>query len=222
MHNLTKQNPIVAAITATAITALLAMASYLLLEPTSLFAQTDTNTFTITQTIGSEISFAVTENDLTMSSTIGGATGGSATTSATVAVTTNSSSGYTLAIKFSNATAMTHTNGSDTITNYASTSPDYNMNIGAGSSGFAYSVSSTNSIGQFVNDGAACTTGAIRSIDNCYSMHASPNADFTIVNSSAPATSEETKIGFQVIVAAGSGLINGNYIATTTLTATVQ
>jgi hypothetical protein len=75
-------------------------------------------------------------------------------------------------------------------------------------------------VAAFDNTGSACGSGSIKSIDNCYVMQGTPTSASTIVSSGASATAEETIIGFQVIVAAGSGLANGFYKATTTLTAT--
>lgn len=223
MYNFTKQNPIVAATAATVTTAVLFAAMYVLFEPTSMFAASDTNAFTVSQEIGAEISFSTPSGDIAMAGTaIGGATGGTRFGSTTVAVTTNDSSGYTLAIAFESADGMEHATLADFIDYYATTSPDYNMALGVNGSGFAYSVSSTNQVSAFDNTGAACGSGTGKSIDNCYVMHGTPTANNTIVDSSAAATDEETIIGFQVQVAPGSGLANGFYYATTTLTATTK
>jgi hypothetical protein len=222
MYNFTRQNPIIAALSATIATSMVASAMYLFFEPSSLFAATDTNTFTVTQSIGAEIAFSTTQNALTMSNSIGGATGGEASSTATVAVTSNDSTGYTIAIKFSDAVAMNHVEALDTIENYGSTTPDYDMNINGQLSGFAYTVSSTNQVAAFNNTGSACGSGSNKSVDHCYTMHGTPTSDFTIVDSSAVATAEQTLVGFKVIVAPSSGLVNGDYVATTTLTASTK
>lgn len=223
MYNFTKQNPIISAVTATIATAVIAAMMYLLFEPTSMFAATTSNVFSVEQEIGAEISFSTSSGDISMNgAAIGGETGGTRTGSTTVAITTNDSSGYTLAIRFFDATGMEHASLADEITYYATTTPDFNMGLGGAVSAFAYSVSSTNAVSSFLNNGSACGAGAISSADNCYVMHTTPTSDFTIVDSSTSATAEPTVIGFQVIVGASSGLANGFYYATTTLTATTK
>ncbi len=216
MYDLTKQNPIISAVAATLVTTIMASVMYLLFEPTSIFAADDTNTFTVTQNIGAEIAFSTSQNDLTMSNSIGGATGGEASSTALVAVTSNDSTGYTIQIKFSEAVAMNHSGGLDTIENYGTTTPDATMNLGSNLSGFAYSVSSTNAVSAFDSCGGG------DSVDECFMMHGTPTSDYTIVDSTAVAVAEKTRVGFKVIVAPDSGLVNGDYIATTTLTASTK
>jgi hypothetical protein len=220
MYIFTKQNPLVAALTATFATALVGAMLYLVFEPTAMFAADDTNSFTVSQEIGAEIAFTTTSGNIAMNGTaIGGETGGIRTGSTTVGITTNDASGYTLAIKFEDATGMVNPVSADEIIYYATTTPDYNMGLGAASSAFAYSVSSTNAVSAFLNNGSACGAGS-SSADNCYAMHGAPTTDETIVDSNATASNELTVVGFQVIVGNSSGLENGFYYATTTLTAT--
>lgn len=223
MYNITKENPIVVALTATLATAVVGATMYLLFEPTAMFAASETNSFSVEQEIGAEISFATASGDIQMGgAAIGGETGGTRFGSTTVAVTTNDSSGYTLAIAFESTDGMEHPTETDFIDYYASSTPDYTMALGVNSSGFAYSVSSTNQVSAFDNDGSGCGAGTNKSIDNCYVMHGTPTSNNTIVDSSTSATAEETIIGFQVQVAPSSGLANGFYYATTTLTATTK
>lgn len=223
MYNFTKQNPIVAAASATIAMAVTFAAMYILFEPTQMFAAAtgSEGEFTVSQEIGAEISFATAPVDLTTSGTIGGATGGAEVATSTVEITTNNSTGYILAIKFESATGMERAAGG-AINYYGTTTADYNMNLGVSSHGFAYSVSSTNQVAKFNNDGSGCNTGSGRSASKCYTMHGTPTSDITIVDSSGVATAEETIIGFKAMVAPGSGLANGFYYATTTLTATTN
>lgn len=223
MYNLTKQTSVTAGIAVAAIASILFSLLYLLFEPTAMFAASDTNTFTVRQEIGAEIAFATASGNINMASTaIGGATGGTRFGSTTVAVTTNDSSGYTLDIRFESANGMEHETLGDFISYYGTTTPDYTMGLGVANSAFAYSVSSTNQVSAFDNNGSSCGAGTTKSIDNCFRIHGTPTADSTIVDSSSSATDEETIIGFQVQVAGGSGLSNGFYYATTTLTATTK
>lgn len=227
MYNLTKQNPIVAALAATVSTVLFGAMMYLLFEPATMAAATapGDGEFIVTQEIGAEISFATTANDVTMNTTIGGETGGTSLGSTTVAITTNDSAGYTLGISFANDTGMQHATLAEFINMYGTTTastPDYDMNLGATSHGFAYSVSSTNAVAAFLNNGATCGAGSNNSYNNCWVMNQTPTSAFTIVDSSSSATAEQTVIGFQVQVAGSSGLSNGFYYATSTLTATTK
>lgn len=219
MYNITKQNPVIASMIAAVASLVIGLLVYVSMEP--VVAGADTNTFRVNQTIGAEIAFSTTQDsDITLLNngvaSIGGATGGTATGTATVAVTSNNSSGYKIDINFSDNTPMRHSNGVNTIANYATNTPDLNMNIEPNLSGFAYSVSSTNAVAAF----SGCYSGA-PTVDECFVMHGTPSGTNEIVNKgSGTATAEETQIGFKVIVAADSGLVNGTYQATTTLTAT--
>ena len=221
-----KQSNMVTAFWETVATALALAMLYILLEPTVMMAQSATNTFTITQEVSAEISFSTAATDFTMSGAIGGSTGGTANGSTTVGITTNNSAGYTLTIQFATTTGMVKNGtGPDAIAYYATTTPDYTMNLGTANSGFAYSVSSaapTNSVTAFNNDGVSCGTGSNKSIDNCFVMQSPQTSPSTIVSTSDTANDELTTIGFKVIIAAGAGIPNGFYYATTTLTATVK
>ena len=220
MYNITKQNPFTASLVMATSAMLVGVLMYVLLEPAVVGAQSNVNTFRVNQTIGAEIAFSTTQDsDITLLNngvaSIGGATGGTATGTATVAVTSNNLSGYKIDINFSDNTPMRHENTVNTIANYGTTTPDLNMNIEPNLSGFAYSASSSNAVTAFSN----CYSGS-PSADECYMMHGTPSGTYTIVDSNDVAVGEKTQVGFKVMVAPDSGLVNGAYQATTTLTAT--
>lgn len=228
LNKLTKENPIISALAASLMVSVLSMMMYLVLEPSAIFAAVDTSDFTVTQTIDSEIAISNPNGDINMGGTnIGGATGGTRYGSTTVGVTTNNTSGYTLAIQFASSNGMEHAGTDAYISYYSQTgTPDYSLTPGAATTSFAYSVSSTaptNSITEFDSNGTdTCDTGSTKSIDNCFKRHTTPTDPYTIVDTTAAATDEQTTIGFAVYVAGSTGLPNGDYIATTTLTATTK
>lgn len=225
MKSLLQHNPFAFAFVATLITALVGMLMYISFEPATLAAETAGRGIIVTQTIGAEISFASGTTTLPMNGTIGGATGGESTASTTVYVTTNNVAGYTLGIQFQSGTGMDNGDG-QSIAYFGTSTAQYDMIIGGAASGFAYNASSsapTDTITTFDHNGSACEgAGSTRDNDHCWVMHGSPTSASTIVSTTDTATAEATKVGFKVMISPNSGLPNGVYYATTTLTATTK
>jgi len=217
-------NPILAAFVATILLASVTLMSFVVLEPGVMYAATDT--FTVEQEITAEIAFQTAANNVTMAPALAGITGGYASGTSTLAVTTNNVAGYTLTINFADPVAMQYESGSDSIPNYVDATPnDYNFSVSAGQARFGLSASSTNVTAQFLNNGSACSAGALISAAHCWTMNAIATTTLTLVdrNSSTPAAGDETIIGFRVGVNDPTpALPAGFYNATATLTALVK
>jgi hypothetical protein len=188
-----------------------------------------TNTFTITQTVTSEISFVVPATTTTMVGSLGGVTGGTATGTAQAAVQTNSTTGYTMDISFSNSPAMRgNTSASTAIGNYGTTSvPTYTFFTGSTSAVFGYSVnaSTTSDVAAaFKNDGTSCNTGSTVTQYACW-QGATSTGNFRIISRNVAATtSATTTLTFKVYIPNNPvpAVTSDTYTATATLTALVQ
>jgi hypothetical protein len=219
---------LVYAVTAVTIAAVLFS---VVLEPTIGRAAASANdTFTIRQEITDEISFLVTAADVTMVGPIQGVTGGTATGTTLAVVRSNSNSGYTLDIAFSNSPAMRgETTLSTAIRNFASSSnmiePNFTFTAStAAMFGYTVAASTTSDLDQsFLNNGSICNAGAGFTANTCWMSPSTTN--FRVVNrpTSAP-TGATTSFTFRVTVPSNpSPAVDEDfYQATATLTATNQ
>lgn len=210
---------------------------FMIMEPVITQGASDTDEFTVTQTITGAIAFAEPTADITMDGTIDGLTGGEAHGTTTVRVTTNNSSGYNLTISFSSTTAMIR-NGAENnaeILNYptASNTADYASGFDS-SAGFAqigFTVNASNTTE--VSDVFTSTTGTCGTNNNggfvayaCWQGASSTDAAATteLINSSTQTSSSgsTSTIMFKVAVPPNPtpAVPNGDYVATATLTAT--
>jgi hypothetical protein len=203
----------------------------LVLEPTlGRAAATANDTFLITQEITDEISFLVPAADVTMVGPIQGVTGGYATGTTYAVVRSNSNSGYTMDISFSNAPAMrgntTFSTGiRDFATSSTMTQPSFTF-VASSAAQFGYTVaaSTTSDLDpSFLNDGSTCNAGAGYTAGRCW-MTPSTTA-YRIINRSTSAPSgATTTLTFHVMVPSNPSpaLDEDFYTATATLTATNQ
>ncbi|USN88111.1 MAG: hypothetical protein H6779_01540 [Candidatus Nomurabacteria bacterium] len=193
----------------------------------------DSNAFTIKQTITGEISFLVQPTDVTMSGSINGVTGGTSNGTTTAVVTTNSSTGYTMSIAFTD-------NGTDnamvgdayagtSIHDYTASSsePTYGFYTASTSAVFAYTATADNAsdVDQSFQDNGAgsCNTSGSSNPLTCWMEP--QTTGFQIINrSSAATTGATTTINFRVYVpnSPSPTIETDTYTATATLTALNQ
>lgn len=204
--------------------------TYFAMEPSILSAQaTETNTFTIKQTIGDAIAFSTPEAGVTMVGSIDGVAGGQATGTAMVVVTTNDPDGYNMTISFTNATSAMRgdTTGSIALRDYGPSDPnvpDFDFTA-SGSAQFAYSVNASNTsdvVQLFRDNDVSCDEGAGTPDDNKCWMRPSDGSLEIINRSTAADAGATTTIKFVVHVpnAPVPALPADIYTATATLTAT--
>jgi hypothetical protein len=206
---------------------------FLSLEPTigrtATFATT-TDEFLITQTITGEISFAALTPDVTMAGAINGITGGNSTGTTYAVVRTNSVTGYTMDISFSNSPAMRgNVSTSTAIRNYVGVSGEPQFAFTASSAAlFAYTVSASNTTDldrSFLDNGSVCDSiGGSDTADACW-MGNTGTSTFRIINrGSAADTGATTSIKFRINVPnnPSPAVAADTYTATATLTATNQ
>lgn len=207
---------------------------FLSLEPTisrsATFAST-TDEFIITQSITGEISFSTLAADVTMAGAINGITGGNSTGTTFAVVRTNSVTGYTMDIAFSNSPAMRgNVSTSTAIRNYVGTAGEPQYAFTASSAAlFAYTVSASNTTDldqSFLDNGSnACNSGGgSDNVDTCW-MGGIGTSTFRIVNRATSAdTGATTSIKFKINVPnnPSPAVVADTYTATATLTATNQ
>jgi len=185
--------------------------------------------FIVTQIISSEISFATTAADVTMSGTLGGITGGVSNGTTTVIVLTNDSSGYTMTIKASSSPAMQGNTQGDTIADYTPAVaglPDFVYSVPT-SEEFGYTVSASTSSDlaqKFLDNGSACNVGSADTSGSASCWYGlSTVATTTIVRATeTPASGSTSTISFKLTINSGGSVTEDTYTATATLTATTN
>lgn len=228
MHTFLKANPAAAAFVAAMITTSVMAASYFVFEPVVASAITDT--FTVEQQVTSEISFKTAPNDVTMTPSLQGLTGGTAYGTSTVAITTNNPTGYIMSISFATTTAMQGENLNSDISNYTPAvggTADYSFAVGANDAEFAYSVYSDTTPDdatiRFTNDGGACGQGTDETLYRCWYGAADATSLVQLIDraNATPSTGATSTILFRVGITANPSpaIETGYYTATATLTA---
>jgi hypothetical protein len=185
--------------------------------------------FTETLGVTSEIAFAQSGSNITMTPNLPGLTGGTANGATQVRVVTNNNTGYNMTIVASSSLGMIGNTYGGTIPAYASAVngvPDFTFTTPANRARFGYTVeaSTTADLTQTFKDNGSttCGTGANDTVDRCW-IAATTTAVQIINRSSYTADNgATTTIKFRVVINSNpSPLIpEDTYVATTTLTAT--
>lgn len=196
-----------------------------------------TTTFTVTQVVNSEISFAEEPADVTMAPQLGGLTGGNSYGSTTVRVTTNNALGYNMTL-IASSTASGHAMQGNTqggyITNFGGTAtsvPEYSFTVAANAAAFGYTVSAstTADLAQaFLDNGSTLCNipgGSDTSSGTCWAQ-ASSSVARTIINRSTEtaASGSTSTIAFRITINTNPvpAIPEDTYVATMTLTATTN
>jgi hypothetical protein len=217
---------------ATLIVTLVAVFSFLNLEPT--VGRAISSNFVVSQQITNEISFIATTSATTMVGSIAGLTGGYATGTNLTVVNTNNPTGYSMTIAFPTTASGRAMQASSTayIDDYlpaggAPTSTDFSFtDPSAGTAsrfGYTVSASTTAELSSFFkDDGASCNTGSGDTADKCWARPST--TPVSIINSTGPNSNSTSTIKFRVAVPSNPSpaLPAAFYYATGTLTATVN
>ena len=224
-------NPTIQAAVASAVALPLLFASFVLLEPALVVGQTDSNDFTIQQTINNEIAFTAQPQNVVMDTPLTGLTGGTSNGSTTFSVATNNPNGYTVAIRFANAgsgNAMAYNSSpTDTfITNGPGTvSFDFDPPAANSPALFAYTVDGAHAAQTFRSTASTCDSGAGSTDgESCFLMQSTITTNEEIMrrtSASAGGDGDSLDLYFRVVVGQDPDpvLPSGTYTATATLTA---
>lgn len=208
------------------------MLLYLAFEP--VIGRAITDTFTISQSITGEVSFATPASDVTMTPAIASITGGTSTGATQVVVTTNDADGYSMTIHFSSSTAMNGDALDGSIPNYTPSNalyPDFTFQVPLNAAEFGYTIHASNTHGgqdvdsTFLDNGSLCGQGGSNATDDQCWMNPSTTPEQIIASASnLPASGSTSTIKFQLVVNANPSpsIAADNYTATATLTAVVQ
>jgi hypothetical protein len=201
---------------------------FLVVEPAVSSSASVVSQFTETLGVTSEIAFAQSGSNITMTPNLPGLTGGTANGATQVRVVTNNNTGYNMTIVASSSLGMIGNTYGGTIPAYASAVngvPDFTFTTPANRARFGYTVeaSTTADLTQmFKDNGSACNAGSADAANSCW-IAATTTAVQIINRSSYTADNgATTTIKFRVVINSNpSPLIpEDTYVATTTLTAT--
>lgn len=167
-----------------------------------------------------EVSVSMTvASGVVMAPAIGGITGGTANGSTSVSVLTDSPAGYQLSIKAESSPAMRK--DSDTIADYlptASPNPDINFLTNSTQAHFGFSPEGDDIVNRFRDDGLFCNLVGDNTPLFCWDG-LSVSEKIIAQGSSNQPSGATTTIHFRVVVGDGVVIPEGEYVATTTLTA---
>jgi hypothetical protein len=180
------------------------------------------NSINVIQMVSSEITITSPDN-VVMSPTIAGMTGGTGTGSATWTVTTNNLEGFEMSIKSDTNPALKSPQN-NSFANYtpSGTVPDFTWNVADTDSEFGYTVEPhtvEDTAPAFLDNGSLCGTGTANATDKCWFGFAT--ADKTIVHrtSETPQLGEAETVKFKAQSGPGHYQTEGDYVATITVTA---
>ena len=157
--------------------------------------------------------------NVVMSPTLGGVTGGTANGSTTVIVTTDDPAGYQLTITASTSPAMK--SGANSIADYVpgGAAPDFTFGIAPNTGTFGFSPEGTDIAQRYKDNGSACNTGSTDTSLACWDGLSTTARVIASKTSGNHPNGTQTTIRFRTGLGTNSGIPNGDYYATTTLTA---
>lgn len=170
------------------------------------------------QTLVNYLAMTVPQNVI-MSPSLGGVTGGTANGSTTVIVTTDDPAGYQLTIVASTSPAMK--NGANSIADYApgGADPDLAFGIVANTGKFGFSPEGTDIAQRYKDNGSICNAGSTDTSLSCWDGLSTTARVIASKTSGNHPNGTQTTLRFRTGLGANSGIANGLYTATTTLTA---
>lgn len=162
-----------------------------------------------------------TANDVTMSPSLGGLTGGTSNGSTTTTVTTDSPAGYELYLKASSSPAMQGNTQGDSIANYTPTTsdPDFAFSVTTTDAEFGFTPEGTDIASKYKDDGASCNAGSNDTVDACWNAVLTSNELVSRRTSANHTAGTATVIKFRLTIGSSSFKAEDTYTATTTLTA---
>lgn len=158
--------------------------------------------------------------NVVMDTDINGLTGGTSNGSTTFRVTTDSPAGYQLTIEAEGEPAMNRAGGPETIADYdAGVDADFSFLTNGTDAHFGFTPEGVDTAQAFLDDGGTCGVGSLNTSLACWDGLATTSVVIAQGAGSNHPAGATTTIFFRVGVGSGAGVIAGEYIATTTVTA---
>ncbi len=157
--------------------------------------------------------------DATLTPDIGSISGGVSTGSTNVTVTTDGAAGYALYAKASTSPALD--SGTDNFADYtpAGVDPDLSFATLAASSFFGFSPEGVSVAARFLDDGAACATGALDTADTCWDGFSLSDKIISENFGSNTPSGTDTALKLRAEAGVDRNQSAGSYVADITLTA---
>ncbi len=163
----------------------------------------------------------VPPTSVTMTSALGGITGGISNGSTTFIVTTDDTAGYTSYIQASSSPALVDT--SSTTNSFADYTPsgsvpDFTFSLLPAQSLFAFSVQGTDADQRWKNNGSVCDSGSLSSTETCWDGLSTSSKTVADRTSDNQPSGTQSVLYFRAGIGSDRNQPNGLYVATTTLT----
>lgn len=156
-------------------------------------------------------------SDVSMSTSIGGLTGGTAVGSTAVKVTTDNAAGYQLLIAASADPAMQ--SGSASLADYVPAGdPDFTFVTNASDAHFGFSPEGEDIAQRFHDLAGVCNAGTGDTVDACWDGLTTSNAEIARRTNANHPNGSTTTIKFRVGVGSSAHPAPGTYVATSTVT----
>lgn len=155
-----------------------------------------------------------------------GSISGSAETangSALWTVTTDSTGGYTLAIKASTNPALQSSGGNFTDYTPSTSAPDYTWSVSSADAVFGYTVDGTDTATRFLDNGTSCNAsgGGVTS-STCWDGFSTSNVTIASATSANSPSGTDTTVSVKAETGSSANQAAGSYTATLTVTALAQ
>jgi len=157
--------------------------------------------------------------DVVMSPALPGITGGEANGSSTFTVITDSPAGYNLTIQAANDPAMQRGDG-PSINNYTPTSTaDFTFSIPAASAEFGFTPEGADVVAAFLDNGTTCGVGTTDTAFACWAPILDTTTEIARSTGANQPDGATTSVLYRVGITNGAVVPEGQYTATTTVTA---
>ena len=135
-------------------------------------------------------------------------------------VTTDSPSGYTLAIKAGSNPALF--SGSDSFSDYTPSGVDYTWSVNSSSAEFGFTPEGSHITSTYKDNGSSCGSGSSDTASACWDAFSTTNKTIASSSSGNHPSGTATTVRFRSEMGANRSLPTGNYSTTITVTVLAQ
>ena len=164
----------------------------------------------------------VPPTSVTMSTSLGGLTGGTSNGSTTFTVTTDDVAGYSATIQASSSPALVNTaSSSNTFADYSpvGAAPDYSFShVTTSQSAFGFSSQGTDADQRFKNNSSVCNSGSSSTAQVCWDGLSTSAKNVANRTSNNQPSGTQMTLWFRAYTGPSHLQVSGIYVATTTLT----